>query len=234
MTPAHDPLRPNSLDHVALWTAERDAHAALCCDHLGMHEIDRTDTFTLVGANARRGKLTFFDAPAPREPGALARVVLRVSDLERALAALPADLEVERDGDVALLTGPEDLRLGLVERAGCDLEYDLDHAVLRVSDVEASAAALAALGFDRDGDRLVVADKHVQLEAGGRPEGERPLLNHLAVLIDSAEAVEEAARERGAEVAEVKDAANTLAVFLWAPDRIKVEYVEHKPSFSLV
>jgi hypothetical protein len=35
-------------------------------------------------------------------------------------------------------------------------------------------------------------------------------------------------------VAEVKDAANTLAVFVWGPDRIKVEYVEHKPSFSLV
>jgi hypothetical protein len=199
-----------------------------------MHEIDRTDTFTLVGADARRGKLTLFDAPAPRDPGALARVVLRVSDLERALSALPADLAVERDGDVALFSGPEGLRLGLAQRPDCDLEYDLDHLVLRVSDVEETAAALAALGFDRDGDRLVVADKHVQLQPGGRPEGERPLLNHLAVLIESAAAVETAARQRGAEIAEVKDAANTLAVFLWAPDRIKVEYVEHKPSFSLV
>ena len=30
------------------------------------------------------------------------------------------------------------------------------------------------------------------------------------------------------------DAANTLAVFVWGPDGIKLEYVEHKPSFSLV
>ena len=43
-----------------------------------MHEIERTDTFTLVGADARRGKLTLFDAEGPREPGALERVVLRV------------------------------------------------------------------------------------------------------------------------------------------------------------
>ncbi len=74
----------------------------------------------------------------------------------------------------------------------------------------------------------------MRLLDGGAPEGDRPLLNHLAVLVDSAEAVEAAARQRGADVAEVKDAANTLAVFVWGPDRIKVEYVEHKPSFSLV
>ena len=30
------------------------------------------------------------------------------------------------------------------------------------------------------------------------------------------------------------DAANTYAVFVYGPDRIKLEYVEHKPSFSLV
>ena len=34
-------------------------------------------------------------------------------------------------------------------------------------------------------------------------------------------------------VESVVDAANTLAVFVWGPDRVRVEYVEHKPSFSL-
>ena len=29
------------------------------------------------------------------------------------------------------------------------------------------------------------------------------------------------------------DAPNTFAVFVWGPDRVKLEYVEHKPSFSL-
>ena len=65
-------------------------------------------------------------------------------------------------------------------------------------------------------------------------EGERPLLNHLALLVDSAEAVEDEARARELDIADVVDAANTLAVFVWGPDRIKLEYVEHKPSFSLV
>jgi catechol 2,3-dioxygenase-like lactoylglutathione lyase family enzyme len=229
-----DAMRPTSLDHVALWTAERERHSALLCEHLGMHEIERTDAFTLVGVDARQGKLTLFDAPGPRDPGALARVVLRVGDLAGAVERLPAELVLSRDGDVATLDAPEGLVLGLVERPDCELDYDVDHVELRVSDVDAAGAALAELGFDREGDRLVVADRFVRLLDGGGPEGETPLLNHLAVLVDSAAAVEAAARERGADVAEFKDAANTLAVFVWGPDRIKVEYVEHKPSFSLV
>jgi catechol 2,3-dioxygenase-like lactoylglutathione lyase family enzyme len=231
---ASDPMRPTSFDHVALWTAERDRHAALLCDHLGMHEIERTDAFTLVGVDAREGKLTLFDAPAPRDVGALVRVVLRVGDLAGALDRLPTEIVAGRDGDIATLNAPEGLVLGLVERPGCELDYDLDHVELRVSDADAAAAALEELGLDREGDRLVVDDRFVRLLDGGAPEGERPLLNHLAVLVDSARAVEDAARKRGADVAEVKDAANTLAVFVWGPDRIKVEYVEHKPSFSLV
>ena len=40
--------------------------------------VDRTDTFTLVGGDARRGKLTLFAAEAPRERGVLERIVVRV------------------------------------------------------------------------------------------------------------------------------------------------------------
>ena len=36
-----------------------------------------------------------------------------------------------------------------------------------------------------------------------------------------------------AAIADVVDAANTYAVFVWGPERVKLEYVEHKPSFSL-
>src|ERR687885_894585 len=92
-------ISPHSLDHVALWVADRHALATFACEHLGMHEIERTERFTLVGADARRGKLTLFDAEGPREPGVLERVVLRVGDLDRALAALPDDLPVERAGE---------------------------------------------------------------------------------------------------------------------------------------
>jgi len=41
------------------------------------------------------------------------------------------------------------------------------------------------------------------------------------------------ARELDIEVESVVDAANTYAAFLWGPDRVRIEYVEHKPTFSL-
>ena len=62
---------------------------------------------------------------------------------------------------------------------------------------------------------------------------ERPLLNHIALLVDSGQEQLDEARAARDRVAEVRDAANTFAVFVWGPDRIKLEYVEHKPEFSL-
>ena len=76
-------VRPRTLDHVALWVADRDSIASLATARLGMHVIDRTDRFTLIGADARRGQLTLFDADGPREQGALKRIGLRVSSLCR-------------------------------------------------------------------------------------------------------------------------------------------------------
>ena len=195
-----------------------------------MHVIERTDDFTLVGVDAKLGKLTLFAAAGPREVGALERVVLRVRDLDAALARLP--VEPRRYGEIAAFDVPEGLRLGLVERAGTD--YDLDHVVLRLPDPGAAAELLGRLGFSRRDGRLAVADRYLRLEPGGRSEGERPLLNHLALLVDSAEAAREEVEAHGVEVAEFKDAANTRAVFVWGPDRIKLEYVEHKPGFALV
>ncbi len=226
-------MKPTSFDHVALWVTERHAIANFLCDHLGLHEIERTDTFTLVGADARQGKITLFDADGPRDPGALTRIVLRVSDLDAALAKLPADLEVAREDDLAGFTGPEGISFGLTER-DTDLEYDLDHVVLSVPDPDGAMAGFESLGFERRNGALAVADRELRLIGGGDGEPERPLLNHLALLVDSADDVEAEARERGIEVAEIKDAENTLAVFVWGPDSVKVEYVEHKPGFSLV
>jgi catechol 2,3-dioxygenase-like lactoylglutathione lyase family enzyme len=230
-------ISPTSLDHVALWVADRDTLAAFLCDHLGMHEIDRTDKFTLVGADARRGKLTLFAADGPRDPGPLERVVLRVSALEQALADLPDGVEVERSDDgIASFRAPEGLGLGLVEANGSDgPEYDIDHVVLRVPQPGRTAEGLQQLGFEGRDGRLAVADKHLRLEPGGSSDGggERPLLNHIALLVESAQDVHAEATSRGLDVADYVDAPNTLAVFVWGPDRIKLEYVEHKPGFSL-
>jgi hypothetical protein len=54
------------------------------------------------------------------------------------------------------------------------------------------------------------------------------------VLVDSADEVIADAGELGIEVESVVDAANTYAAFLWGPERVRIEYVEHKPTFSLI
>jgi catechol 2,3-dioxygenase-like lactoylglutathione lyase family enzyme len=219
---------------VALWVSERDTLADFLTGHLGMHVIDRTDKFTLVGSDARRGKLTLFDAEGPRDPGVLERVVLRVSDLDSALAKLPRELDVARlEPDLVGFEGPEGLGLGLTPAAGEGPDYDIDHVVLRVPDADRTLDALTGFGFERRNGALGVADKGVRVVRGGSGEGERPLLNHIALLVDSADELHEEARSRGLDVADYVDAANTLAVFVWGPDQIKLEYVEHKPGFSL-
>jgi len=73
----------------------------------------------------------------------------------------------------------------------------------------------------------------IEFQPGEPRAPERPLLNHLAVLVDSADEHVAAARDLGVEIDDVVDAANTLAVFVWGPERVRIEYVEHKPTFSL-
>jgi catechol 2,3-dioxygenase-like lactoylglutathione lyase family enzyme len=224
-----DAIRPSSLDHVALWTDARKPLADFLCDHLGMHVIEETDTFTLVGVDAKLGKLTLFDAEGPRERGSLERIALRVGDLDTALDGLPA--EVVADG-VAHFDGPGGVPLALVERDGVD--FDLDHVVLGLPDRDTAASALESMGFERRDGALAVADRELRLVEADQPDGERPLLNHIALLVDSAGEVQREAEERGVEVDDVKDAPNTLAVFLRGPSGVRIEYVEHKPGFALV
>jgi catechol 2,3-dioxygenase-like lactoylglutathione lyase family enzyme len=215
-------VKPTSLDHVALWVAERGSIADFATRHLGMHVIERTERFTLVGSDARRGKLTLFEADGPREQGALARVGLRVSDLEAARAALPP-------GTPDVFDVGEGLLVTLVE-GETDVDYDLDHVALLSPDPEAAARAWLSYGLTPAGPgRVEVGGAFLELAQGEPGEPERPLLNHIGVLVDRAAP----AQRLGVDVADVVDAENTFAVFVWGPDRVKLEYVEHKPSFSL-
>ena len=231
-------MEARTLDHVALWLADRDAVAEFATARLGMHVVERTERFTLVGSDARRGKLTLFAAEGPREQGPLGHIALRVSSLEKAAAGL-GDLAVEatRPGQL-LFDVSEGLRLGLVE-APTEVEYDLDHVALRSQDPERTAEAYTRLGFraappgPSGAPRVEVGGAFVELHRGDPGEPERPLLNHLAVLVGSAERSRGDAERAGVEVADFVDAANTIAVFLWGPERVKIEYVEHKPTFSL-
>jgi catechol 2,3-dioxygenase-like lactoylglutathione lyase family enzyme len=233
-------MNPTKLDHIAYWVVDRDPIAEFVTEHLGMHVIDRTEKFTLVGSNARRGKLTLFDADGPRERGALKHVALRVSSLGDALAALPKGLVVERprEGEAYFDVGAEGVRLGLVQ-ADTDQEYDLDHVALLSRSPEETAGEYGSLGFaaaepgPSGAPRVEVGGAFVEFDRGEPGAPEKPLLNHLAVLVESADEHIAAANDLGVEIDDVVDAPNTYAVFLWGPERVRVEYVEHKPTFSL-
>src|SRR5262245_32882653 len=179
-------MKIETLDPIALWVGDRDELADFLVDRLGMHVIDRTDKFTLVGADARRGKLTLFAAEPDRQPGSLSRIGLRVFDLEEALAELPPDLAVERQDGHIEFEGPQRLSFALVP-SGDGVAYDLDHVAFRVADPERTFRELAGLGFDVVDGRLKAGDAYVELEQGEVEEPERPLLNHLGLRVESAD-----------------------------------------------
>jgi catechol 2,3-dioxygenase-like lactoylglutathione lyase family enzyme len=211
-------VHPRTLDHVALWVADPDAVARVLTGRLGMHEIERTERFTLLGADARHGKITLFAAEGPREPGVLRHIGLRVS-------AAP--------GGPAEVDAGEGLRFVLVERQ-TEVDYDLDHVALVVPDPAATGQGWRRLGFAAAGERrLSVGGAFLELHLGEPPESERPLLNHIGVLVDSVDEHLAEAGELGLDVEEVVDAANTLALFVRGPDGVRLEYIEHKPTFSL-
>jgi catechol 2,3-dioxygenase-like lactoylglutathione lyase family enzyme len=216
-------MEPKTLDHVAFWLADREPIAEVLTSNFGMHVIDRQDNFTLVGADARRGKLTLFDAEGPRERGAFKHVALRVS-------SLPQSLETEADLG-------EDVHLRLVE-AQTDLNFDLDHVALYSTDPPRTAKEYERFGFDpatpsaEGRPRVKVGGAFVEFHAGSPGDPQKPLLNHLAVLVDSVDEHISEAEEMGV-VDNVVDAANTRAVFVWGPERVRIEYVEHKPEFAL-
>ena len=232
-------MTPETFDHVALWVAERDAIADFLTERVGMHIVDRTDAFTLVGSDARRGKLTLFAAEGPRERGALKHVALRVARLEQAerLLGNAFMLERPRDGELYFDVA-EGLRLGLVE-GPAQVDYDLDHVALWSASPKQTSEQYERLGFSpaapgpSGAPRVEAGGAFVEFHQGEPGDPEKPLLNHLAVKVDSADEHIAEARELGLEIADIVDAANTYALFVWGPERVKVEYVEHKPSFSL-
>jgi catechol 2,3-dioxygenase-like lactoylglutathione lyase family enzyme len=230
-------MKVRMLDHIALYMADRDAAAGFLTTKLGLHVVDKTDRYTLVGAGGRVGKLTLFDAPEGTRPspGVIERIDLRVADPGSAAARLPRDAGVEERDGAFLFTGPEGLPLALVPGAGDFTDYDLDGLALGSGDPEGAAGGFVEMGFEPDEEPATVrAGEYRMRLVFSTPDGvEGPMLYHLGCLVDSANDHRIEAERRGLEIQNWVEGPNTLAVFVLGPEGVSVEYVEHKPTFSL-
>jgi catechol 2,3-dioxygenase-like lactoylglutathione lyase family enzyme len=222
------------LDHVALYMNDRDEAARFLTTHLGFHIVDHTERYTLVGAGGRLGKLTLFDAPqgTTPSPGEIGRITIRVADPEAAAAELPPQANAEPlDGGYAF-TGPEGLPLALVPGEGQFADYDLEGFTLRSTSPEESARTLVGMGFAPADDTTVTAGEYLVRLTNSTPAA-GGMLFHIGCLVDSAEDHRREAEERGLEVTDFVEGPNTLAAFVRGPEGVSVEYIEHKPTFSL-
>jgi catechol 2,3-dioxygenase-like lactoylglutathione lyase family enzyme len=228
-------MQVKMLDHIALYMNDRDEAARFLTTHLGFHVVDHTERYTLVGAGGRLGKLTLFDAPqgTTPTPGDIGRITIRVADPEAAAADLPPEANTEPlDGGYAF-TGPEGLPLALVPGEGEFTDYDLEGFALRSGSPEESARTFVEMGFaPADDATTVTAGEYLVRLTDSAPEA-GGMLFHVGCLVDSAEDHRREAEERGLEVTDFVDGPNTLAAFVRGPEDVSVEYVEHKPTFSL-
>ena len=228
-------MNVKQLDHIALYMNDRDKAAAFLTTHLGFHVVDHTERYTLVGAGGRLGKLTLFDAPqgTTPSPGEISRISIRVANPEAAATRLPIEAGAEPlDGGYAF-TGPEGLPLALVPGEGEFADYDLEGFTLSSGSPEESARSLVEMGFaPADDSTTVRAGEYLVRITDSAPDG-GGMLFHVGCLVDSAEDHRREAEERGLEVTNFVEGPNTLAAFVRGPEGVSVEYVEHKPTFSL-
>ena len=230
-------MKIEKLDHIALYMSDRDSAAEFLTSHLGFHIVDRTDRYTLVGAGGRIGKLTLFDAPegAKPSPGIIECINVRVADPRSAASNLPREANVEPQDGGYLFTGPEGLQFALVPGEGDFTDYDLEGLVLRSGDPEGSARGFVKMGFAQgdDGASVKAGEYRLHLVSSAPDRETREMLFHLGCLVESAEDHRKEAEDQGFEIQDFVEGPNTLAVFVRGPEDVSVEYVEHKPTFSL-
>jgi hypothetical protein len=214
-------VRPEKLDHVALYVSDPEGIAARLLAQLPFRIIESTDEFVLVGRGPELGKLTFFRSEPGRERGVLKRIGIGIP-----CATVVRRIDVGDGLELELVPGdPEG-------------EVDLSHVALVTPDPAASAPAWLELGFaptprGEDGvARVRLGAAVVELHRGSPESTERPLLNHLGLLVDSIDEARSSAEDEGLQVTREVDGDQSRAFFVEGPDGIEIEYIEHKPSFA--
>ena len=214
-------MTPQRIDHVALWVADREGDTRRILDLFDVDVLEQADDFTLIGSDPELGKLTLFDAEGPRDQSQLMGIAFREPGREDA-----------QDIDVG--EGLHLYRLGMPHAWA----VDLDHVSLRVADAESSAKRWEELGFERveprvePSARVKLGESFIELTPGTPLPTARPLLNHIGLLVESIDPYVNGDVEIDLEILEVVDADNSRAVFVQGPDEVRVELIEHKPSFA--
>jgi len=214
-------VKPQRIDHVALWVADREADTSRILRLFDVEILEKEDDFTLLGSDPELGKLTLFDAEGPRDQSQLMHVAFREPGREDA-----------KDIDVG--EGLHLYRLGAHDTPA----VDLDHIALRAPDDETSALRWIELGFERaepriePSVRLKLGESYLELHPGTPLPTERPLLNHIGLRVESIDPYLNGNAELPLEILEVVDAEHSRAVFVQGPDNVRVELIEHKPSFA--
>lgn len=214
-------MKPERLDHVALWLSDREDAVRRVMSFIEVQILDETGDFTLLGADREVGKLTLFDAPGPREQSQMMHVAFRAPEGENA--------EEIQIGALHLLR---------IVTPGASTSAELDHLALRVPDPERSATRWRELGFEAadpriaPGARVRLGDAFVDLYPGTALPTDRPLLNHLGALVESIDPYLDGSVGIDLEILDTVDAPNSRSVFVQAPDGVRLEYIEHKPSFT--
>ena len=226
-------MKIESLDHVALWVADRDRarrvphrarRHARDRAHRQVHDRRRRRPPRQAHAVRRRGTSS---SPARSRESCCA-----CADLEQALADLPADLDVPARDRTRRLhwTGAAGPRAG--PGGGRRLRPRPRRPRASATRTPPSPSWPSSASWPRTAGYAPA--RRTSSCSRQRPATERPLLNHLGLRVESADEHIDEARDARLEIADVVDAANTYALFVWGPERVKLEYVEHKASFSLV
>ena len=204
-----------------------------------MHVIERTDKFTIVGSDARRGKLTLFAAEGPRQPGALSRIVFCASGTSRRSSG-PSRRPRGCPPASRPRRGSRDRRSwvsGWIEAGGGRRLRPRPRRTGRARPGRRAFSELAELGFVAEGNgRLRVGGAHLRGWRKARSDdGGRPLLNHLGLSrrVDHRPHRAEARAARDSRSPTSSTPPTHMPCSCGAPSTIKLEYVEHKGSFSL-
>jgi catechol 2,3-dioxygenase-like lactoylglutathione lyase family enzyme len=217
------------LDHVAIHVADRDATADELVAQFDWHVIERTERFTLLGADAAHGKLTLLDAEDDRapQPNRILSIVLAESG-----NGTPPPVEL-RDGLVVTFVATDELGAEWAELP----RHALVGVSLRATDPPIAAAefesyhgmhvgsmtsefAVLRVGEDSTDGRITLSRERWSDDTAPS------MLDHIGIRIDDAEAWRAKAEAAQVDVVKWVEAPHSKAVFVAGPDGLLIEYVE--------